>query len=147
MSSSGFDRRLNLELGPSPTLRRLILAAHAAALLTLGWMPLPGDLRLLLAAALILSLRGALPTAGAAGTWRWERDGNWRLPGGRRARLHRGTFVSPFLVVLTLTPLSGRRPVTCVVFPDRLERRRFRHLRTRLRLDGPYLLGTSDVAP
>ena len=102
----------DLALGPSRRWRKLVFAAHAAALLSLLLIPWPMPARLLMALALLTSLGVSLrPLAWtrlvAAGEGRW-----WlfdRAGAAREACLLDGGLRHPWLVTLPLRLADGRR--------------------------------------
>lgn len=133
--SDVFEAPLRLELRPSRSLRRWLIAVHATALLSTLLQPLwPGFALLLVVAA-------------SAGTgwrrWRqappqllWRADGDWELAtdgGGGTLRLGRRPVVHPRLVVIPLRPVAGGRLRHITVLPDMLDAASFRRLRVRLR--------------
>lgn len=139
--SGQYATPLQLEIGPSRILATGLLLMHAAALLPLPLLDLPGAVKVALAGAVLLSLawywlRLVSPrNPRAVRGLRWEAGGECvlQLACGERlhARLAPRAFVMPWLVILYF---RGRtRPL--LLLPDMLPAAAFRRLRVRLRLE------------
>lgn len=135
MSSNGFATAIHLEPGTSPLLRRVLIPFY-----------------LLVAASLLLVLPVVPAFAGMALlsilSWceRHERriprcigrhaDGTWWLDGTGPFALQPATFVTPWLVVLSLGGAPGNRRLALPA--GSLPARQWRHLRVFLRTRAVY---------
>ncbi len=136
---------LHLELRPSRLLQALLLAVHGGALVAALFVPLPWPLRLLVALALLVSLRysvarwASLSARRAVVALLRDELGEWHatLAGGGELslRLLPDSYVSGWLVVLNFSG-GTRRALPVVILPDMLDRESLRRLRARLRMEG-----------
>ncbi|MBD3670562.1 MAG: hypothetical protein HUJ29_07280 [Gammaproteobacteria bacterium] len=138
MSSSEYDKALQIELRPSRRYRRLIIATHLFSLLPLAavvWVqPLAG----LLLPAIALSLTLALRRLGAMNRWRWLRlhsDGRVVLFDATGQRLVGRIEPAPTLYAgLLILPInSQRRRDYQVLLRDSMDREAWRALQVTLR--------------
>jgi hypothetical protein len=139
--SGQYATPLQLDIGPSRSMRVWLLTTHAAAAVLLPLLPLAAAQRLALAGAVLLSLgwywwrlvSRRNPRAVRGLRWEAGRDCVLQLAGGEQlqARLASRAFVMPWLTVLYF---QGQ-PRQLVLLPDMLPAEAFRRLRVRLRLE------------
>lgn len=144
-SSIAYATPLGLELAPSRRLAVFLALAHAGAVLLLPMTTLPVWADLVLAvpvawSAWVTLRRYALLRASASVLGlRQGREGVWhlRLRDGREveARLARGAFVHPALVVLSFRVPHAWRSWGVPILPDMVDADTHRRLRVRLRMD------------
>lgn len=136
MSSRPSEGPLRLEPRPSRRLAALTLAAHAGAAAVGLALPVPPAVRLLLFAAVAVSLVRVWPALARQVVVTWDPEGQWWWCEGDRehpVRLRADSYCSPALVVLRLEAPRWRREL--VLLPDSLDGERLRRLRARLRLE------------
>jgi len=143
MSSLSYAPPLRLERRPSRYLLSVLLAVHGLALLVLIPLPLVWWVKVLLALAVlaqgVVSWRRHLAFGSALAARRlvWTGGRSWELinrdGAARRARLHTGCYIHPWLVILHF--LTEDRHKCVVVLPcDSLDPDSHRRLRVQLAL-------------
>ncbi len=144
MSSTAFAHPFRIDLGPSRRLLLFFVVAYTGACLCVVGAALP----LLVVWATIVTAAVDFARVAVVHARRrhrrsvaslvWATPEEWRVirRGGQEqaARLYRGSYVSPLLVVLLLGPPQalGRWPV--IIVPDMLDPDTFRRLRVLLKL-------------
>lgn len=131
------------ELKYSGAAARLLGAAALASLALLALLPLPGALRVALAAAIgalaIEALRRVAHHRGPRGVRALAIHGAGEIAvethDGRRhaGRLRDGSFVAPWLTIVRWRPVGARFDRTVLILPDMVDAEAFRRLRVRLR--------------
>ena len=134
---------LYLELRPSWIFAAVLLVVHGGAAGCVLIVPLSWPVRVLLVGIILFSLqytvsRWALLRHNKAVTaLLWDELGEWKLFFREReemaVRLEPDSFVSPRWVVLNFSAIDAPGRYSTVLFPDSLDRERFRRLRVRLR--------------
>lgn len=133
MSSNGFATAIHLEPDTSPLLRRVLIPLYllvaASLLLVLPAVPA-------LAGTMLLSilLRRERHERRMPACIMRHADGTWWLDGTGPFALQPATFVTPWLVVLSLSGASGNRRLALPA--GSLPARQWRHLRVFLRTRG-----------
>lgn len=134
---------IDVPLRASPWLALLLAAGHAAAIAAIALLPIPWWLRaagcafLLASAVATIYRRALLKGSGACVRLRLMRDGSCQLhlvdQRVIRAKLCRGWFVSPQLVVLRLACPGERYSRGIALLPDSADADDLRRLRIFLR--------------
>ena len=154
MSSNKYATPLRLELHTSRLLLILLLFAHGGALLLClspAFFPFVRLVFILFVGLSLLFVYRRFYSANIPKSLVWDEDGIWRLRGQngtwQEAELLPESYVSPYLVILNLRYLDGRRCPAQVLFYDSLDNESFRRLKVRLRLEGVTLPESdSDIA-
>jgi len=146
MSSTKYAQPLRLKPRASRILMSLLALGHLGALAILFPLDLPLSVKLLIAAALVLSLFVAWKKQpgkvgeGGVQLLTWQTDGEWLLETGDAqqftATLHESTYVHPWLVVLNFKRDGQRGLLSFALAPDALDKETFRELRVRLKVAG-----------
>lgn len=134
-SFTAFDAPLALETRPSRTLRAGLVALHAAA--GIGLMLVPPAWGWGGNAVLVASLGWEWRRSVRRHRLTWRRDGCWDCGEAAPLSLGSSTFLSPWLVILSLH--DGRRSCRWALARDALPAEQWRRLRARLRVQGAAL--------
>jgi toxin CptA len=134
---------IDVAIGPSRILGAILISMHAAAIASLGivpvalWLRISAGLLLLMSAALMVRRHAYLQGPRACSRIRISSDGDCRLElaGDRIAagRLQAGWFASPLLVVARVRCLGERLARNIVLLPDSADADTLRRLRIFLR--------------
>jgi len=135
------QERLRIDLGRSSLLGRYLGAAHAAALFSVCWLPLPVGVLLLVSGGLLLSHYRYFRQYNGTAAGRVEAlviaDGRCclLLHDGQacHAVLARRQFVSTYLVVLQLRIAGSMRSKRVMVWRDAVSQDLYRRLKVMLR--------------
>lgn len=144
MSSSRFATAISIRPKPSNILAVSVIGIHFGALLTLLGLGAAGEVKLLLAGVVAISLIVAVRTHllmlgnRSVRQFLWPYSGPIRIEGGEgkehEVEVAQDSVVYPWIMVLNLIDESRTRH-TLILLPDSADKQVMRRLRTRLLLD------------
>lgn len=145
-SSRSSAAPLQLILEPSRTLQTGLAATHGLALIAALGNPLTGALKLLLGAAILVSLALHWRRMGFIRGLTLKPEEDWEIIFPNRiliAQLGPGTVITTWLVILHLT--TPQRHYAIPICRDAVDPESFRRLRVYLRLAGHRALHAEDA--